>query len=154
MREIPLTKGMVALVDDCDFENLSKYNWSVTWQGARYYAHRFAVINGKRTDAKMHRELLGLGRNHLEVHHKNGNGLDNRRGNLEILTPQDHRSFHGDRASNTSGHRGISKNKNTNRWRVRVQRDGVIHYLGNFTMIQDAKIARDEWLGKKEGGKG
>jgi len=31
MRTIPLTRGMIALVDDKDFESLSQYSW---------YAHR------------------------------------------------------------------------------------------------------------------
>ena len=41
MREIPLTKGMVTIIDDDDYELVSQYMWSVrTSEKGRYYAGR------------------------------------------------------------------------------------------------------------------
>lgn len=51
MKQIPLTQGKVALVDDSDFEELSKYKWhSVMFPGnGKFYASRMpSRIDGKR----------------------------------------------------------------------------------------------------------
>ena len=59
MKEIKLTQGMVALVDDEDYEKLVKYKWCVRKGHSTYYTHRNAW-NGKNHWVSMHREVLGL----------------------------------------------------------------------------------------------
>lgn len=56
MRQIELSRGQFALVDDEDFDWLNKFNW---WVSAYGYACRKArKPDGKRTTVLMHREIM------------------------------------------------------------------------------------------------
>lgn len=89
MREIPLSKGMVALVSDEDYDRVSQFKWyaSLESRGTKWYAVRKVTIDGKRVKIRMHRFIVGLppGKEDTRiVDHKNDNGLDNTRPNLEV----------------------------------------------------------------------
>ncbi len=93
MREIPLTRGFVTLVDDDDYEELAKHRWCCLWVKRPY-----AVRNGA---IYLHRWLLDAPKNKV-VYHLNGNSLDNRRENLLMCThheiPHAHRPVSTDHA--------------------------------------------------------
>lgn len=79
MKEIRLSKGGVALVDDEDFGRLNLHRRGI-----------YAVRGRKREDGSwtslaMHREVFGA-KSGTEVDHLNGNGCDNRKINLRIAT--------------------------------------------------------------------
>jgi hypothetical protein len=79
VKEIPLTKGAVAIVDDEDYERLAVYSWRLddTRASVSY------ALRGRCT--RMHREVLGAPAG-LQVDHINGNGLDNRKANLRLAS--------------------------------------------------------------------
>jgi hypothetical protein len=79
---IPLTNGKVTLVDTDDYEKLTKYLWCVTKNRNTYYVHRTTC--GKTET--MHHAILGVPPKGLMIDHINGNGLDNRKCNLRIVT--------------------------------------------------------------------
>ncbi len=90
--EITLTHGQVALVDAADYEWLMQWKWraraNACWYGRNYYADSTVKIDGKWQVLKMHRIILGLeigDKRHGD--HINHDTLDNRRGNLRIVTP-------------------------------------------------------------------
>lgn len=85
VKEIPLSQGKVALVDDEDFELVYQYKWSVSGRGGIYYARCNINRNGKDTTQSMHRFLLCPPPD-KEIDHMNHNGLDNRRCNIKICT--------------------------------------------------------------------
>jgi hypothetical protein len=60
MKDIKLTKGLVALVDDCDFEELSKFKWYARRNKGLYYAERDTSKDGKRMHIRMHRQIMGF----------------------------------------------------------------------------------------------
>ncbi len=65
MKKIPLTQGQVALVDDADYEWLSRWKWCAMWCSSTdsFYAVRHIRLpNGKWTTLRMHRAILGLKR--------------------------------------------------------------------------------------------
>jgi hypothetical protein len=98
MKEIPLTQGKVALVDDADYEALAKHKWS--------FSHGYA----KRSDANrktvyMHRQLLGVVGGIID--HKNGSGIDNRRSNLRIADKRLNGINRGKNRNNKSGYKGV-----------------------------------------------
>ena len=81
---IPLTKRKFALVDKADYERLVKYKWFVMdGRKGAFYAGR---KEGCRI-VTMHNEIMQAPPG-MVVHHINHNGLDNRRCNLQICTPQ------------------------------------------------------------------
>ena len=96
MKQIKLTQGKVALVDDGDFKWLIRWKWyakesSNSWYAVRNEtkaesAARGAVYscNGRRK-IRMHNSIMKPVEG-MEVHHKDRDGLNNRRDNLEICT--------------------------------------------------------------------
>ena len=87
MKEIPLTKGMVALVDDCDFEFLNQWKWCASKSMGKFYAIR-NTSGIEHNTIKMHRVILSrmTDENFVYVDHANGFSLDNQRANLRPAT--------------------------------------------------------------------
>ena len=82
------------------------YNYkggTITRSGSRKIDYLETKINGKRV--KLHRYImeqkLKRALSPIElVHHKNGNGLDNRIENLKITNQQEHKRLHKERVLN------------------------------------------------------
>jgi len=97
---IPLDKRQVAIVDERDYEALSRYTWhGMTSKYGPYVASRTGSGRGNAPFLLMHRlvaeRVYGrqLARGEV-VHHINGNPLDNRRENLVVYSNGDHVSLH------------------------------------------------------------
>jgi hypothetical protein len=86
MKEIPLTQGKVALVDDEDYEELSKHKWYASRNQCGgleeiWYAVRTDMPS--RRNVFMHQQVMPAESGQLTFH-KNHDGLDNRSGNLQV----------------------------------------------------------------------
>lgn len=144
MRQIPLSNGRVALVDNRAYPLVMRYRpWVALVQGKRIYAVRRYWEGGKRRSLRMHRLILpGV----AIVDHINGNGLDNRRCNLRDAT----KSENGFNAGPYNGRRfkGVSFDKRARPadrpWRAMIQAHGRRHYLGHFTTEVEAAMAYDD----------
>ena len=99
-KEIPLTQGKVAIVDDADFDWLNQWKWHYAAAG---YAARAAGGRKNRHILYMHR-LITDAPAEAHVDHRDHDGLNNRRNNLRIATPSQNRY-------NTRLSRGSSKYK-------------------------------------------
>ena len=92
MKQIKLTKGLFTLVSDQDFEALNAFKWQASNEsnGMKWYAVRFIYINKKKTKIRMHRQIM-ISQSDTDkvVDHLNGNSLDNRRENLEVVTQKE-----------------------------------------------------------------
>lgn len=111
-REIPLTQGYVAVVDEADFEWLAQFKWGLGWNrkhGGNKYARRHA------RPRLMHRLILGAPVG-LYVDHINGDGLDNRRVNLRLVTPQQNQWNRRAVRGGESPYKGVSRDSKTGRW--------------------------------------
>ncbi|WP_342480447.1 HNH endonuclease [Paenibacillus sp. FSL L8-0340] len=136
MREIPLTQGKVALVDDEDYEELAIFHW--------LYDGRYAIRKVKgRSKEYMHRQLMPVHESGVVVDHVNGNPLDNRRSNLRAATFQQNAANSKIHAHNTSGYRGVSfyKRGKAKKWRAHITIDGLQHSLGYFVTAEEAAEA-------------
>lgn len=86
---IPLGKGLWAIVDKADYAWLSQYRWFPKRSHSNWYAVRRIRKGGKDRLIRMHREITNCPPDQ-QVHHWNGNTLDNRRSNMLNCTPWVH----------------------------------------------------------------
>lgn len=131
-KTIPLTQGKVAIVDDCDYAELSKYKWCFH----KRYAIRNVKANGKCKQVYMHRVIAGTP-DGMETDHVNGDSLDNRRCNLRWATTaqnQANRRIDGD---NRSGYKGVYFHARSGKWMARLSD----RYLGIHETPQGAAVA-------------
>jgi hypothetical protein len=84
---IPLTKGLFAIVDDDDFDRINSVLWISHIDKNCVYAQRaLPKKNGRQCAEKMHHAIIGKPPIGLMIDHINGNGLDNRKSNLRVVT--------------------------------------------------------------------
>lgn len=140
MKTIPLTHGKVTLVDDEDFEALSKFKWRVQPDGPREYVVRTAQAEGGRVTVRMHRSILNPGPKE-PIDHRNGNGLDNRRANLRISSHGENRRNSRRPITNKSGFKGVHFHPQAKKWRACIGLKRRRHSLGLFSTPEAAYSA-------------
>ncbi len=144
MKVIELSRGMVAMVDDADYEWLSKFHWHTQKGRNTFYAARNIWRNGKNTYTYMHREILGLHDKSVHVDHKDGNGLNNQRQNIRSCSTGQNRFNMKHRIGGTSPHRGVDYVTRLDKWRARINKNKVVYDLGHFDSEDLAAIAYNE----------
>ena len=137
MKEIKLTRGKVALVDDADFEQLSRFKWSAHESSGRFYAVRYDPAG----NVKMHRQILQAPQS-IPVDHRDGDGLNNQRSNLRLASASLNIANERTRP-HSSQFRGVSWNKKRNRWVAIIGHRYRLHYLGSYAIEEDAARAYD-----------
>jgi hypothetical protein len=145
MKEIPLTKGKVALVDDDVFEFLNQWKWfySKGPEDRTGYAIRFDK-NGKHNKSiSMHRVIMNTPPN-LEVDHRDRDGCNNQRLNMRNCSHFQNVRNRSIQKDNSSGYKGVSWDKKCKKWRVQIRIDGRKVWLGLFSSIQDASRIYDQ----------
>lgn len=90
---IPLTNDQFALIDESDFDLVSKYKWRAVKYRRSYYARASYRKNNKTHSVSMHRLIAQTPAAQI-CHHRNRNSLDNRRINLLNMIKHDHQFLH------------------------------------------------------------
>lgn len=141
MREIPLSRGLVALVDDEDYDWLvARGRWYAITGNARGKFYAAHGLGGGRVEL-MHRVILGAPKGRV-VDHLNSVAVDNRRANLRLCTPWENAANrHKERG--TSRFKGVSWHKRGNAWQAAIRVHGVGHYLGWFKNEAEAALVYD-----------
>lgn len=147
--EIPVSGGLVmAIVDDEDAA-LSSLPWHVHGRGQlkrnTLYAATSRRINGRSHTILMHRKILGLDDPKKLVDHINGNGLDNRKANLRIVTHTQNMRNSGDQSQSNNAHSpyvGVTWNERDKRFQARIMVDKKSRSLGYFETAEQAHAAR------------
>ncbi|MCX5633164.1 MAG: AP2 domain-containing protein [Phycisphaerae bacterium] len=152
-RKIYLTKGKYAIVSPEDFEEVNKHKWrAVGNHNYTYYAARMTYPCGRKKQVMMHREIMKLpsfdlaqGRGRLVIDHKDGDGLNNTRDNLSIVTAAEN-SYNRRKYKNecSSKYKGVSLRKRDNKWSAIITYKGIPIRLGYFDNEIDAAKAYDE----------
>ena len=138
--EIALTKGKVALVDEEDFEHLEEFKWYATTKG---YAVRDVHVEGKKVTIRMHRVVMNSP-DSLQVDHINNDKLDNRKSNLRLCNNTQNQANKPPTKQNTSGYRGVTFHKLTNKWQAQIIFKGKKKSLGLYHNIKKAAAAYDK----------
>lgn len=127
---------MSVVVDKEHFDYLNKWKWYAHKSRNTFYAERTErTVSGKRILVQMHHEIIGK-KEGLVVDHVNGNGLDNRRENLRLITNrQNTQNRHTERDSK---YPGVGWSKYNKKWcaRIRINNDRL--HLGYFINEADA----------------
>jgi hypothetical protein len=154
-RKIPLTRGRFTIVDEDDYERLSKHKWC-TSIGSHYlfYAHRCITgTDGKRYMQKMHREILGLKNGDGQiVDHINGDSLDNRKINLRIVDKTTNNINRKRHKNSNSGYKGVYPTWNKKMWMAKIRINGELILLGStFATKEEAALVYDNAFEKYRG---
>lgn len=143
VRQIQLTQGKVALVDDEDYERVNQYKWSANYSKGRWHARR----NGsrpKRATIRLHRFITNASDDEV-VDHINGDPLDNRRSNLRLCTNAENIRNQRTRRQvvrpRSSRFKGVTWDKRGRKWRSQISVNHQRFNLGGFSTEEEAHKA-------------
>lgn len=152
MKEISLTQGQIAKIDDDDFEIVSRYKWCA----ARDPDGRFYAISNPESSSKPGRKQLRMHRlitncpPHLQVDHLNHDCLDNRKVNLRICDVRGNAQNRLDHTEYGPGIRDVrllpSRSGYLRAFEARIFLGGKLHSVGHFNTPDEASTARAHFL--------
>lgn len=135
---IPLSQGKFALCDPCDYMYLREFNWFATENRDIWYARRHIKLGFRKYGKQyMHTGITG----YRQTDHKDGNGLNNRRGNLRPTTHRQNQANRVHWAGNKSGFKGVRRNGPN--WQAYIKAGSEFELLGQFLTKEDAARAYD-----------
>ena len=134
MRKIKLTKSEYAIVDDEDFEKVSRIKW--------HFTHGYARTDRGNKKVYMHRLVMKFPSGMID--HINQDKLDNRKCNLRISSKRENAINSKIRIDSSTGIRGVAWQSQISRWRAYIQENGRQSHLGVFKNIRDAIKARKQ----------
>jgi hypothetical protein len=146
-RLVPLTKGIVAMVDTEDYERISVHLWQAHWSKITqtFYAQRAArpiEPGGKQICVSMHREVMLVADGKFFVDHRErSETLDNRKANLRIADVSQNGCNSKISRNNRSGFKGVYFHKKNRVWCAVVRRTGTSRFLGCFPTPEAAYAA-------------
>lgn len=142
MREIKLTQGKVARVDDEDFEWLNQWKWFAHQGHGPFYAGRGTFVDGKRGHIWMHRQIMDAPMD-MVIDHIDHDGLNNQKSNLRICSRG--QNVQNSRRSGSLGFKGVSYfyKKKKKRFRATIYINGKNIFLGLFYTPEEAARVYD-----------
>lgn len=133
-----------ALVNDEDFEALSKITW---------YPYRHARNNNiyprNRKKQFMHRVIMGITNPKIQIDHMDMNSLNNTKNNLRVCETAAQNAINRPKQkNNTSGYKGVFKRKYAKykevRYRAAIRVNQKLIQLGHFATAEEAAIVYNE----------
>lgn len=139
---IPLTRGYSTVIDQID-SDLANFKWHTRQDS---YAARHEPNDNTKV-IRLHCAIYSkvLGRDLLpgeEVDHKDGNGFNNRRGNLRLSSHAQNMRNRKLNKNNATGFKGVSKNGD--KFRAAIQINGKTKKLGTHLTAESAARAYDK----------
>lgn len=143
MKHMVLTRGLVAIVDDADFEWLSQWKWCAISVARTHYAQRRQCMPGGKSIAfLMHRVILQTPVG-MVTDHRDCNGLNNTRANLRAVTQQQNLMNRRPQLGGTSPLKGVWWDNAVPRtpWRSAIRLNGKLQYLGRHETAEEGAAA-------------
>lgn len=131
------------MVDNEDFNWLSKHKWHAIKAHNTFYAARHF---GKRPNRKriwMHREILNVPKG-KQTDHINHHGWDNRKVNLRICTRSQNHQNEKPQKGKTSNYKGVFLQKHNQKWQAQIKINAQPVHLGFFVNERDAAKAYND----------
>ena len=122
MKHIELSNGGVAVVDDKDYERLSKHTWRR--HQTKGYPCRVVKIDGKSKMIYMHQEVRPT-KGIYECDHISGDVLDNRRSNLRPATHKQNMQNRKPSKNAQVPYKGV---------RIRKLKSGIVRYQAQMVL--------------------
>lgn len=145
--EIPLTRGYVAIIDAIDVD-LIRFKWfAIHSTDELFYAGRNIIKpSGKRGILFLHHVILerltgkpiqeGEYADHIDL-----NSMNNTRANLRVVSNSLNQHNRRRQSNNTSGYKGVSFHKKTQKWTARIGINGEIINIGIYETPEEAYLA-------------
>lgn len=143
-REIKLSQGYIAIVDDEDFAMISMLDWYATPREHTVYA-RTKTKPFQGSGLYMH-QLIMLSVDGEKIDHRDFNGLNNTRDNLRHCTSVQSSAHTRGNQTKLSGYKGVYFKTGSNRkkpWCARIIVGGREISLGTYETKEEAATARD-----------
>ena len=146
---IPLGDGTrVAVVDAQDYERLAHMKWYLRdkrpGEGGKYAVTSVGPKWNQMRYVPMQRFMFDTVPDGLVVDHINGNGLDNRRSNLRLVTVVQNNWNAAPHQNARSKFKGVAFHKARGKWYARIACNGRRTLLGYFDREIDAATAYNE----------
>lgn len=135
MKEISLTQGMVALVDDEDYEMVLQYKWSLVKGRNTYYAEQKRRVKYRH----MHRFIMNTPKGMI-VDHLDGNGLNNQKYNMRNCTYSQNNQNRMNRNSEKFGYQGVTR-RGSNKFYAYIRYKTKLAHLGVYSTAEQAAEA-------------
>jgi hypothetical protein len=139
-------KGLIAIIDDCDYDVCSNYRWMGILNGARttVYAVNFYKDEqtGKTMALFMHHLIMGKVQG-KEIDHIDHNGLNNTRGNLRFATRTENMRNMNPKRGCSSKFKGVSFNIKLEKWQALIRIGRKLVHLGYYLREEDAAVKYD-----------
>ena len=143
MKTIPLTQDKFTIVDDEDYSRICMFKWCANQSRNTFYAISDSIKQKKKTRIIMHRLIMNAQKG-VQIDHKDGNGLNNRKNNLRFANSSQQRQNSRTHRKTTSKFKGVCFDKNKKLWCVRTCINYKRIYLGYFKDETAAAIAYDK----------
>ncbi len=131
-KQIALTQGKFAIVDDEDYERIKSQKWN-------YSSGGYAVSPLGR----MHRVILNCSIG-FEIDHINRDKLDNRKENLRVCSRHENNANKGKYKNNKSGYKGVDFYPPLGKYRAQLKRMGIKMHIGYYKTAIEAAKAYDK----------
>lgn len=139
---LQLTQGKTTIVDNEDYDKIKEMKWHAVNESGKFY-----VCHNERNGRKikmifLHRFLLGL-KSGEQCDHINGDGLDNRRINLRVVTnAQNQMNCFKPRirGENRSCFKGVVWHKQTGKWQAQIGNTTKKHYRLNYLGLFSSEV--------------
>lgn len=144
MITIPLSQGLVTVVDDDAPTYVLEANWYAKMSGHHGTFYAVSKSFGKQ-NTRLHRILAGASED-MVVDHVNGDSLDNRLANLRICTDAENRRNRKPNCNSPTGFKGVKVVRRSCgfRYKAAIGLNGASVYLGTFATAIEAAAAYDE----------
>lgn len=143
---IPLQRSagrarLFAIIDEEDYERVSRHKWAGRPQGKTIYAHATTTAALPSHQSSLHAFLMRseVGQ---KIDHEDGNGLNCRKANMRFATTQQNAFNSFKQRGTTSKFKGVTATA-SGRWSASIKFDGKAQPLGHFDLEEEAARAYD-----------